>query len=297
MTALFAAAVLQRDRLRSQWWAWRLVSTADPRQQAYYLALLAAVGDSASGAIAGLAADDDPAVRSLAVVALAALPEGRGVDRLAALLADPDGEVSSSAAVCLAFMADESPAGGRGLDLLIEAAGRPDTGPAAAAAAALSRVSSPAALNALGRVAARHPSAWVRAQAVESLATQAAVRLRPIVGADASPVDFPRVGSGDIIDALVASLLDDGRFTGELAFEREIARAARFAGSSPASGPAGSGVPTDRRVADVAAAGLSVITGRYIEPADAPAFGSPAEFAAQCRAWVVERRHGDNKIK
>ncbi len=296
MVALFVVAVLQRDRLRSQWWAWQLARTTDPRQQAYYLALLAAVGDSADGAVERLADHEDPAVRSLAVVALAAMPEGRGVDRLAALLADPDGEVSSSAAVCLAFMADESPVGVRGLDLLIQATGLPDTGPALAAAAALSRVSLPAALEALGQAAAHHPSPWVRAQAVESLATQAATSVRPNVGAATSPVVFPQVGSGDIIDALVASLLDEGRFAGELAFEREIARAAGFAGSGLASQPGGAAAAAERRVAEIAAAGLSAITGRHIDAAGVPAFGSPAEFAAQCRGWIIDRLRGNNPV-
>lgn len=297
LLTLFAAAMIERNRLRSHWWAWRLTQTDDPRQQAYYLASLAAVGDSAIGAVDRLAHDEEPLVRSLAVVALAALPDAAGMDGLGGLLSDPDAEVRASASLCLAFLVDDPEAGPQALGLLHKAAGQPETGPALAATAALSHVSAPDALKTLGHAAATHPSAWVRAQAVESLAAitsslQAPPNQPTSASAEEAPTSdrrFPQVGSGDVIDALAASLLDEGRFTGTLALEQEIERAAAFAAPSARARPSAAD-PIERTVANIAAAGLSALTGRRIEPADGPAIGTPTVFAARCREWIIERR-------
>jgi len=89
LVALFAVAMVQRDRIRAQWWAWRLTRVHRPADQAYYASSLAAVGDAAVGATRGLTRDGRADVRSIAVAVLGHLPASGAVPILATLLADP----------------------------------------------------------------------------------------------------------------------------------------------------------------------------------------------------------------
>lgn len=303
LVCLFAVAFWQRNRIRAHWWASRLARTsaADPAAQARYLSSLAAVGADATGAVGRLARHERPEVRALAIVVLARLPGPGALSALGRLVFDDDLDLAESAALSLAFM-DGRPS----RRLLFEAVGSDRPQGAAAAAAALSRVAAPEALTVLADAVVTHPHARVRAQAVESLAAWLLSAPGPIASRPSSGPSNGTATSGSAmldstgalnsvdmvgsIDALVAALCDRATFSGRLSLEREI-----DAAQGIMAGPPGmprvktSPAPGVRRVCDVAATGLTRLTGRPIDARAATTATARAELAARCRRWLAER--------
>jgi len=280
-----AVLVYERNRLRAHWWAHRLVQTEDLAERGYYMASLAAVGNDAAGALDALSRNADPDVRSLAVFGLKRLPEATALEELGRLLNDPNADVRESAALALFFMPSD-----RAKDVLRRRAESQEPG-AAAAVAVLGRSDSPADAALLCRILNGHHSPAVRAQAAESLAA----RLQEDARAATSQSSSGLAQKCDPFLALVRALADDSPFSGELSLEREIAAAASFAqrrgvplenrgpGSVHSSRP-------QRTVADIAARGLSSLTGRTVIPQADRSARQQAVIADQCRRWFFQRR-------
>lgn len=287
LVLLFCCLVIihQRNRIRAYWWSSCLVRTDDLGARGYYLASLAAVGDKAAGAIERLSRNEDPEVRALAIYPLKSLPAEAAMETLHRLLNDSDRDVRESAAVALVFM---SSAGARAV--LRETAASEEPG-AAEAVSALGRSQDAADLEALCQALARHPSPAVRAQAAESLAAR--LMEETVRGESEAPAVAPH--GCDAFLALVQSLADDATFSGLLSLEREIAAAAGFAqrqgrsafAADRAPGPA---PPPRRTVADVAAKGLSSLTGRALVPRKDRSAVQQATLAAWCRRIYRQRR-------
>ncbi len=303
MLGLFAFVVLQRDRLRAHYWAYRLVRADDLPQRAQYLNGLLSLGGSAAGAVEGLAEHESPDVRLLALAALRAMPEKTTNEIAGRLVFDPDREVREAAALTLAF--SDSKAALRALYLW--ARSQPDE-TAAAAVAALARCAQLKAAETLCGVLSEHPSPLVRAQAAESLAEW-------LGGLDGeSDAIASLVPQHDPFRTLVEALSDEATFDGLLALERDIAAAAAFvqqqgyaldaeAGKgtqpAPSSGTHTGGAtgfrfssgeqPQLRRVGDVAAEGLARLTGEKINPTAESPVDDPAAFAEHCRGRFVAR--------
>lgn len=280
----------ERNRIRAHWWARQLTRTEDSTEQTFYLSSLAAVGEDACGAVVRLADDKRAEIRSLAVIALGALPDGGGIDALGRLLGDADQDVAESAALRLAF-AEGAPAEERARRLLMEGVASSESGVAAAAAAALSQVRSPAALAALGRAVREHPAPRVRAQAVESLsAVLLAARGSPEPGLSAAV-------ESDSVGVLVGALADRATFIGCLSLERQIAGAQAFAGDRGAMPTTAFVAPTisaGRTVAEVAAENIRRLIGRPIDPATPRTADQSAALAAECRRAIAEGGGGES---
>ncbi len=288
LVCLFFLVIYQRNTIRAHWWAAQLAEAKNLTDQAYYLASLAAVGDSAAGAVRRLARDEDASARALAVIATARLPGRRAVDGLRRLMADADREVAESAAVHLAFMADRSEA----LDALITGTASEHPRTAVAATAALSRVGAPRVTGALRQAAIEHPEPLVRAQAVESMIA--------LMTADLTDTDTDATSCGPVresIAVLVAAVNDQATFAGRLALERQVDEATAFIRRSSQTGSPGSPEkPSDqaeRTVAQIAADGLARLTGRTIEHQIPRTPTQQAEFVNDCCRWTEERRSAD----
>jgi hypothetical protein len=300
LLCVFTAATIQRNRIRAHFWARQLAETQDPGQQAYYLASLAAVGHSAAGAIEALARHELPQNRALAVVALARLPEQSGLDELARLVGDADREVAESAALSLAFMEGVEP-----VQALLRAIASDSPTTAAAAAAALSRIDPPDALGALCTAASSHPHPLVRAQALESLAVCFTPAKPPLprsppgpqlddTGESPSPADLRPPHTCDPVGVMVTALSDQGRFSGLLSLERQVALAAaaanRHAVPSSAVTPSPPLEPDGRTVAQVAALSLGTLTGKKFDHPTPITAADRARLVAQCRQWLADRQ-------
>jgi hypothetical protein len=293
LLCLFALAMYQRNSIRAYWWASRLVDAEDLRSRAYYIAALAAVGDSAAGAIHRLAHDARPEVRALAIPSLARLSERFKLAELSSLLADADVEVRDSAATALAFTGGDA-----ATRILIDRAQSDQSRAAASAVAALARLSSPQVLTTLCNVVASHPDPYVRAQAVESLAACAV----PEATDERSRTSRSQAACDPVL-VLVSSLEDQALFDGQLALEEQIAAVTTAVSPSalPPSDkttrlhldtPVPSRSVAQRTVADVAAHWLSMLTGRQVRAGLGRTPNQQAELAGQCRRWMAQRRQG-----
>jgi hypothetical protein len=281
MVAGFVIVVVERDRIRARWWAWRLARTTDLTEQGHYLGLVMGVGEAGVGAVDSLSRDERPEVRALAVVALAKLDGEQGVAGLRRLLADEDADVAESAGVSLAFLKDQ-----QGLRPLLDAVEHGSPTAAVAAVAALPRIASPMALAALCRAASGHADARVRAQAVESLSAW-------LVAGGKSDGQ-----SCDPLAVLVAALEDSGKFAGVLSLERQItgaeAMASRPSAKTAASQPAVPACCQLRSVGEIAAESLGRLTGQPIKTGTTRSPEERAKLTAQCRAWLSERPPTDS---
>ncbi len=278
MAALFLLTVLERNRIRAHWWVMRLAESGQVDDRAYYINSLLAVGDSASGAVRRLARNERADLRALAVLATARLPAPIRLGELSRLMADEDREVGESAALALALSECEE-----AVRLLVEGVGSAHEGRATCAAAALSRIDSPSACVALCQAASGHPSALVRAQAIES------VGLRLTNREELAPV----TATCDPVRVLVLALRDEAAFSGSLSFERQVAGAmARLPGTGTiedAHMKEDSREATERCVADVAADYLGKLTGKRIERDTERMPAAMEAYVGQCRAWIRER--------
>jgi len=277
MVVAFLIVVVQRDNIRARYWAHQLKQTDDLAEQAYYIACLTSVGDSAAESVESLVWDSRKEIRMLAIPASKGLtPRIRHEFVLNMLLIAEDDELQASAATAIALSHWEP-----GEQFLIAVSQSPEESTACAAAGGLSRIDSAAAADALCSIIQTNKSPKVRAQAVESLAAH----LQP-------SLDNPGAITGkfDPITVMVQALRDSGEFTGKLAAEREIdtvstAVTARKGLRVATSGPCAAAA---RTVASVAACVLTDLTGEAIE-------AIPADFAAQsrlvdrCKSLIAQR--------
>ncbi len=234
LTVLVGAA-LGRQHLQAAWWAHRVANARSELDLRDATDRLARVGPASTRAAITLLNDERPEIRAVAVAILAAHPNETARRGLFAAFTDSAVDVRIAAAVQFGIIF-----GHESTETLSRQAAHGPRGAAMAAVVALEKTPTPnsdEALRALARTA-RDPC--VRAQAIESLARRrdsASSALLLDLLADDAPVE--------------AELLGEWR-------DRNALRA--FAGQH-GLGPAASSVPTDRRVADVAAAALTRLTG------------------------------------
>lgn len=249
LVAMFVLVLIERNRIRSHWWAWRLQYATDLATQGYFLASLAGVGDAAFGAVSHLARSDRSDVRGFAVYALQKMPPESASTELGRLLTDTELDVREAAATALVFAEHES-----ATQTLIRAAGSVNADEAAAAIAGLGRINSESALSAICHAARSHESPFVRAQSLEALTDQL------LSTVDDTATSRPSSGCS-MIDTLIDALPDDARFQGQLSLERQKRSAALFLASRTATKPAEDLLPTERAVGTIAGACLTEITG------------------------------------
>lgn len=284
LLGLFGLSMLQRNRIRAHWWAYRLARTDDAAEQAYYVAALSAVGEHAGGAARRLARHPRPDVRSCAVAVLGRLPAESALPALIELMGDPDRDIRESAALTLAF-ADTPEAE----SALVDGALRPDPSTAAAAAAALGRMARSTAQTRLCAVLRTHPDAHVRAQAAESLGDSIAAGGIPSPLQTSGDTSKPEA---DAILTLVHALSDRVEFDGTLAAERQMAEVARHLTRSTTLPvrPGRPAAPGQRRtVADIAAQTLNRLTGPPPDGWKDDDTADPAIVADRLRSRIERR--------
>lgn len=274
MAIVFVCVIVFRNRIRCEWWAYRLAAATAPADQAYYVSCLSAGGDSALPAIRRLSADSRPEIRSIALLLIGQLKIETIVEIIPPLLHDSDRDIRETAGTTLAFSG--APAA---IALLCDTAASPHDGVACSALASLGRTADPAAIAALCDTLARRPQPLVRAQAAESLAEA----ITPTAEANRSAA----TPACDPVAALVHALADTEPFAGILATEHQIGRVSAHVArqtTQPVSQPA---MQFSRRtVADIAAAGLSRLTG---EPIAAQPVEDEASFSDRIRSLIQAR--------
>jgi len=173
-------AVWQRNSIRAWLWARGLRNAQTADERTYYVTMLAALREKSVSAATGLLEDPRAEVRELAV---GILVHGGSKEAQAALIGalhDTDQDVRDSAAHSLAFANAPDALGPLATAIWDQ---RGET--AMAMCVAVGRMDSPAALDALAELAARHSDVNVRAQAVELLGMHAGSRaeraLRPLL--------------------------------------------------------------------------------------------------------------------
>lgn len=277
MAIAFATIVLFRNRIRCEWWGRQLAAATTPTDQAYYISCLSAVGDDALPAISRLSRDPRPEIRSIALLLIAQRPIATVVEIIPPLLHDADRDIRESAGTTLAFSG--APAA---IALLCDTAVSPSQEIACSALASLGRTSDAAAIATLCDALTRRPHSVVRAQAAESLAEA----ITP--SAERTFAALATTKSCDPVAALVHALADAETFHATLATENQILRVTAHMATrttQPVSQPAPR--PAVRTVADIAAAGLSRLTGETIEARPAE---NEAEWTARIRTQI-EARH------
>jgi len=279
MLIAFGVVVWQRNVIRAHWWATRLAAIEDlgaPDAAAWrsYLAAIADIGSEGAGAARRLARHERPHIRLLAVHLLGRLAPAQGVENLARLLRDSDRGVREAAALALAFCGAPPCS-----DALIVASRDASGDVAAAALSGLARCSDDASWAAICTAARQHASPLARAQAAEAI-------LQRLHGGPESAVGALNARPCAPFEVLVALLADEACFEGRLALEREIDRVSAAVARRPEAGLRSvlhvTSRPTMRAVAEIAADGLSQLTGRAIAAESVP----PAEVAG----WVAALR-------
>lgn len=277
MAIVFSCVLIFRNRIRCEWWAYQLAAATAPADQAYYVSCLSASGDHALPAIRRLISDPRPEIRSLGLLLIGQRPIETIIEIIPPLLHDADRDIRESAGTTLAFTG--APAA---INLLCDTAVSPNEGVACSALASLGRTSHPAAISALCDALARRPQPLVRAQAAESLAEA----ISPAPGSNQTVFTWNDAGC-DPVAALVRALADIGVFSGELATERQISRVAAQVATQTTQPVARPIEPPARRtVANIAAAGLSKLTGERVS--DSP-IEDEAAATARFRSLIQAR--------
>jgi HEAT repeat protein len=282
MGFLFAMVVVQRHRILAQWWVHQLRQTTDAKEQAYYVACLAGIGDDAAGAIAKLGQEPQGSLRALIIPASQGLSGRRRFELLRQRLNDRDFDIRLSTATALAFLDYDFTH-----SFLISQMNSPAPEIVTAAAAGLARVDSADAVQTLCETLSAHLNSWVRAQAIESLGQQ--LFSKPALAL--TPDSPGNEEACDPVAALVRALFDQDQFFRRLALETEIAQVSRSVTASkglPVE-PAASQPRNRRAVADIAAATLSDLTGHSIAPQTRMSVEEERRLVQQCKTWLSER--------
>ncbi len=281
LIGLFIVVLLQRQRLRAHYWAWKIAQSESLEERGRYLNALMSVGEPGIGAMGRLAADPDPDLRMLAVMAYRSLPRPAMIGGLRPMMADADVDVRESAALGLAFDGHDAATA-----TLKESVLHPDAHVASAAAAALARVTDPSAAGVLTDALMSHPSPLVRAQAAESIGAWLIAR---------TPSDEPGFQFADAacLRALFGAHSDQGRFDGMLSLEREIQAASVFA-ASRGMVTAAAAAPGSRTVAQVALAQLAHLCDAHESAAHDD--GTLDEHVRLCVETLQRKRAEANRL-
>ena len=162
---LCGAALLSRNVIRAHWWAHRLASADSAPQRLVYLQRLISLGDHAAPAVAGWLADDDVALRSMAVAVLHHARSERALRFILKACEDPDVDVRRLAIKGLAIRGDP-----RAVEELARIVGAADERTGMIAAAALGMIGSDRAGQALVDLVRSSLHPGVRIEAIDALA-------------------------------------------------------------------------------------------------------------------------------
>ena len=259
MIVLTAAACLAalafRTPLRSRYWAWRIVGSADPAERAIYLTALCNAGDGGRWGTSTLLGHDSAEIRQLGAVVLQHVRTEWSRGRLLRGLEDPDEDVRELAALGLAIHGDNSI-----LPTLKRMYLTLDPATADAACLALDRLATPEAISVLAELVHEPADAACRAPLVDALA---------------------RIGQPACVPPLI-QLLADHRVCGlpprSLRVTLRILADLTAAGQLATQPALPETQPAAQTIAERAAAGLARITGL------SPPFSSSLPHADQQRA-------------
>jgi HEAT repeat protein len=194
MVAAFGAVVAYRDAIRVRWWAYRLAGCDDPKERVQYAALLASRREQSLPGLRRLMASDDAGVRSVAVMVLNTIEGEAALELLVTAAGDPDAVVRRNAIVGISM--HEAGAAAAALGGLVD---HPDESTGMLAVSRLGGLRSEMVDVLLARLAREHPSAGIRAQAIETIEVR---------------------GGDSATEALSACLEDDAVFSGLTEGER-----------------------------------------------------------------------------
>lgn len=237
-------AALGRRHLQAAWWAHRVANARSELDLRDATDRLARVGPASTGTAIKLLNDQRPEIRLAAVAILAAHPNETARSGLFAAFTDPAVEVRVAAAVQFGIIF-----GHDSTETLVRQAAHGRRGAAMASVVALEKTPTPSSDEALRTLARAARDPCVRAQAIESLAR------RRDTAASALLLDL---------------LADDAPVEAELMGEWRDRNALRAFASRQGLGPADAPAPTERRVADIAAAALIRLTGADCDLARTP---------------------------
>ncbi len=288
MVVAFAVVVVQRHRIRVQWFISRLDHVESHVDRLNLVHQISAEMAASDGTLEYVARHPSAELRILAVPHAASIQSREGLKMLATLMADESRDVREAAALALVF--DEREMAWR---ILREAAVRKNPYAAGAAAGVLGRSPRKEAACVLAETLREHDIPVVRAQAAESL-------VMLIVGARSS--EIPDMSEWmvrrstlpddcEVFLALANATGDDVAFNERLVHEREIANALRAA---QANGIAMVDMPETDSPPGTRTIGLLVRTMIHDElGCSFESFSAdPLEFAQRLRA-CVEAANGD----
>lgn len=257
--ALCLLAVAFRNDIRSRYWAYRLATTSSLTERAGYLNLLIHAADAAHWGVVTLAQDRRPEIRQFAALAVQTTRTGWSREVLYRLLFDEDPGVRDLAVLALAAQRDEAAL--EHLERMYRADQSETALPARTACAGLQRFGDRRALAVLLELADIPAPACARAALIDALseyraaaAVPALVRLLEDHRRCAAPSYHEElalralggIGAAELADALTE--------------HRAQATAAATPGDPAATQPAPAGA--GRTVAERAAEALGGITGR-----------------------------------
>lgn len=268
LSLLLVAVLLGfRQQIRSQYWETRLRLADSPGERSYYLTLLSSLGSSGISVARSLLEDSDAALRSIGVVLLTYIDDEEAVVLLRSYIGDRDEAVRQLAVVGLARGRDDAV-----ISVLQKWASSMDEQQALLAVSELVPFGCAEASATLCSAARDHPSAQVRAQAVEHLG---------------------HMRCGEAVPTLIEVLGDDSSYDGPTILERIDSEAIKLLAQrrSPADGDALT-VRHFETVSDQAAFSLHLITGQEFgfESTDLPDRRNSARD--EWRAWWLA--HADD---
>ncbi len=257
MVIVWLAALIGRNHIRAQWWAYRLTHVEDPDTRSEYFQRLVLVGDAAVPAARNMLRSEDAGVRSFAVAVLNHTSDSLSRPLLMEAIDDPDAEVRRTAILGLSRRGPAPELVKR----LVRMMQSQDAERARQAIIGLAAIGSPDATAAMIDALKPCNHVAVRAQAMESLA---------------------EAGATEAIDALIECLADDTAYAGLTESER-FAREAlkRIAGGSLGEGT----FAADRTIGDRAAHALGIICGQSFDYQS----GDPESKSRASAAWRAWR--------
>ena len=257
MVIVWLAALIGRNHIRAQWWAYRLTHVEDPDTRSEYFQRLVLVGDAAVPAARNMLRSEDAGVRSFAVAVLNHTSDSLSRPLLMEAIDDPDAEVRRTAILGLSRRGPAPELVKR----LVRMMQSQDAERARQAIIGLAAIGSPDATAAMIDALKPCNHVAVRAQAMESLA---------------------EAGATEAIDALIECLADDTAYAGLTESER-FAREAlkRIAGGSLGEGT----FAAKRTIGDRAAYALGIICGQSFDYQS----GDPESKSRAIAAWQTWR--------
>lgn len=253
-----------RQQIRAQYWETRLRLADSPGEQSFYMTLLSSLGSPGISAARSLLEDSDAALRGVGVLLLTRMDGEAAAVVLRSHIADRDDAVRQSVVVALARRRDAAV-----ISVLQTWASSPDERRALLAVSELVPFGCEVACAPLCRAARDHPSAQVRAQAVEHLG---------------------HMRCEDAIATLIEVLDDDASYHRPTVLEQLDAEALKLLAQQKSStGAEALTVLHCETVSDQAAFSLHLITGQAFDLESAGPREHRDVLRDKWRAWWLAR--------